>query len=328
MATLSDLNNLKSLLSLLTDQIEDLSESLAPITSKPLTDYAVSLPILDKAKLYVLISYTIESLVFSSLRLSNEDPKEHPVFAELQRVKTFLDKIKSAEEGARSKSNLVEEVKPGQQLDVKAAERFIKHSLAGNDKYDKERAAQKEAERGRAAEKLRVLEEQIAARKSKEAADGDSSMTGQDVITMDDSSEEEEGVPKLTNEDFDNAVESFDDEAELKIVDGEQVGLDSRRGPLETVDVEQFIANAEADAKQNKKNKKKAKDSDKKDKKKKQKNTGKDDGASDPDVSSAIAETKEGRQQKATQAKLDEKLAKGKAKKDKKKQKRAEQAKK
>lgn len=130
MTTVGDLNNLKSLLSLLTDQIDELSETLEPVTSKPLSEYAVSLPMLDKARLYVLISYTIESLIFSSLRLSNEDPKEHPVFAELQRVKRFLDKIRAAEEGARTaKSNLVEEVKPGQQLDVKAAERFIKHSL-------------------------------------------------------------------------------------------------------------------------------------------------------------------------------------------------------
>ncbi len=46
------------------DNIDDLEENLEPLLSAALTATTKKLPLLDKAKLYVLIVYSIESLLF------------------------------------------------------------------------------------------------------------------------------------------------------------------------------------------------------------------------------------------------------------------------
>lgn len=53
-----------SLLEQLDDEIDDLEEALEPITKAPLATISSKLPVLDKAKLYVLTTYAIESVLF------------------------------------------------------------------------------------------------------------------------------------------------------------------------------------------------------------------------------------------------------------------------
>lgn len=48
----------------LEENIDDLEEVLGPLLKNALSDTAANLPLLDKAKLYVLIVYSIESLLF------------------------------------------------------------------------------------------------------------------------------------------------------------------------------------------------------------------------------------------------------------------------
>ena len=48
----------------LDDKIDDLEEALAPLLKTALSDSASKLPLLDRAKLYVLSTYAIESLIF------------------------------------------------------------------------------------------------------------------------------------------------------------------------------------------------------------------------------------------------------------------------
>jgi len=115
----------------LSSYIDDLEDSLAPLLDAALSASTSKLPLLDKAKLYVLATYAIESLLFSYLRLDGANAKSHPVFTELTRVKQYFDKIKVAESAG---------VRPAVTLDKGAAGRFIKHGLAGNEKYDRERA--------------------------------------------------------------------------------------------------------------------------------------------------------------------------------------------
>jgi exosome complex protein LRP1 len=55
---------LLSLVEHLEDNIDDLEESLEPLLSAALSATTKKLPVLDKAKLYVLIVYSIESLLF------------------------------------------------------------------------------------------------------------------------------------------------------------------------------------------------------------------------------------------------------------------------
>lgn len=111
--------------------IEDLEESLGPLLRTALSNTSSKLPLLDKAKLYVLATYAIESVLFSALRLNGVDAKKHPVFLELSRVKEYFDKIKIAESGPPKRPAA---------LDKDAAARFVRQGLSGNDRYDRERA--------------------------------------------------------------------------------------------------------------------------------------------------------------------------------------------
>lgn len=56
--------DLVPLIEQLDDNIDDLEEALSTVIRDPLSDIAGKLPLLDKAQLYVLITYAIESLLF------------------------------------------------------------------------------------------------------------------------------------------------------------------------------------------------------------------------------------------------------------------------
>lgn len=55
-----------SLLEDLEDNIDDLEDALEPLLTTALSLTTKKLPVLDRAKLYVLIVYSIESLIFCS----------------------------------------------------------------------------------------------------------------------------------------------------------------------------------------------------------------------------------------------------------------------
>ncbi|KAJ5472544.1 hypothetical protein N7530_006545 [Penicillium desertorum] len=172
-----DPTDLLPLLEQLDDNVDDLEGVLEPLLASTLVKSSNKLPVMDKAKLHVLITYTLESLIFSYLRLHGVDAKQHPVFRELTRVKQYFEKIKALETEPEERSMT---------LDKAAANRFIKHGLSGNDKYDLERAEKQAKERARAQFKADML-----ARKSMEASkaqtsndsDDDDSEGGVDATT-------------------------------------------------------------------------------------------------------------------------------------------------
>lgn len=113
----------------LSSDLDTLEEALAPLLNTPITTLSAPLPLVDKAKLYTLSTYAIESLLFSYVRLTGADAKTHPVFAELARTKTYFDKIKRAEDPNYGK--------PTMRVDKGAVGRFVKAGLAGIDTADK-----------------------------------------------------------------------------------------------------------------------------------------------------------------------------------------------
>ncbi len=143
-----DTSALEEMVEDLSGDIDDLEESLAPLLKGALSQSTSKLPLLDKAKAYVLATYALESVLFSSLRLNGVDAKSHPIFKELARVKEYFGKIKAAESAGSKRSTT---------LDKDAANRFIKHGLAGNDKYDRERAERMAAEKTGAKRKLEEM---------------------------------------------------------------------------------------------------------------------------------------------------------------------------
>ncbi|OJK00704.1 hypothetical protein ASPACDRAFT_42195 [Aspergillus aculeatus ATCC 16872] len=140
--------DLLPLLEQLDDNIDDLEEILQPVLDGSVVKTSSNLPVLDKAKFHVLVTYTLESLIFSWLRLHGVNAKEHPVFRELTRVKQYFEKIKELETGPEQRTL---------KLDKEAASRFIKHGLAGNDKIDLERKEREAKERARAQLKASLL---------------------------------------------------------------------------------------------------------------------------------------------------------------------------
>ena len=59
-----DSTKVLGLLEQLDDEIDDLEESLAPLVETALSETTSKLPLVDKAKLYVLVTYAIESMLF------------------------------------------------------------------------------------------------------------------------------------------------------------------------------------------------------------------------------------------------------------------------
>ncbi|OQD76924.1 hypothetical protein PENDEC_c003G01618 [Penicillium decumbens] len=143
-----DTKDLLPLLEQLDDDVDDLEEVLQPFLSQSLSKGSKNLPVMDKAKLHVLITYTLESLIFSYLRLHGVDAKQHSVFRELSRVRQYFDKIKALETEPEQRTMT---------LDKEAAGRFIKHGLAGNNKIDLELAEKQAKERARAEFKAAML---------------------------------------------------------------------------------------------------------------------------------------------------------------------------
>lgn len=60
-------NDLLSLITALDDDIDDLEEALFPFLRHALSDTARTLPLLDQAQLFVLVTYAIESSIFCML---------------------------------------------------------------------------------------------------------------------------------------------------------------------------------------------------------------------------------------------------------------------
>jgi exosome complex protein LRP1 len=59
-----DISDIKPLLEALEDNIDDLEEALEPLLKAPLSETASKLPLLDRANLYALLAYAIESVLF------------------------------------------------------------------------------------------------------------------------------------------------------------------------------------------------------------------------------------------------------------------------
>ncbi|KAK7552304.1 Sas10/Utp3/C1D family-domain-containing protein [Phyllosticta citricarpa] len=228
-----DAVDLKPLIEDLEDNIDDLEETLEPLLKDALSANASKLPLLDKAKLYVLVTYAIESILFSHLSLNGVKAKEHAVFTELTRVRQYFQKIKEIESGP---------AKPTQRLDVPAANRFISAGLAGNDKYDQERALQQAKEKAIAqlkaeqlGKKRKAVEAGGSAEAQKEQQEEDSpqvkkSRRSKAADMWNDGSSKDKGKKKAKAEDKpDETEENVDDAEEDEADDGEEEGEEAEK---------------------------------------------------------------------------------------------------
>ncbi|KAK4151909.1 Sas10/Utp3/C1D family-domain-containing protein [Chaetomidium leptoderma] len=116
-----DVSDVTPQLDRLEEELNKAQETLEPLLGD-IGDISSKLPLLDKAKLYVLVSYTIESLLFSALRLNGVETRNHAIFTELARVKQYVEKIQKLETPPAERETTV---------NTEAAARIIKANLSG-----------------------------------------------------------------------------------------------------------------------------------------------------------------------------------------------------
>ena len=137
---MADVKDITPDLDRLDSQLDSLEDALEPLLGG-LEEQASQLPLLDKAKLFSLTAYAIESLLFckvfmvrfrdefgqranaghpASLRLQGADAQNHAVFTELKRVQQYFAKIKAIEEPEAQRTTTVNQ---------EAAARILKADL-------------------------------------------------------------------------------------------------------------------------------------------------------------------------------------------------------
>lgn len=109
----------------LAGQLAALKKNIAPIVHGVVPE---SLAPLDQAQHYALLTYALDSVVFTQLKATGADLKGHPIMLELERVKALMDKIKRFEAGDLSDPV----AKSNSRIDKQAAARFIKHAIGGS----------------------------------------------------------------------------------------------------------------------------------------------------------------------------------------------------
>ncbi|KAM0255639.1 hypothetical protein ACHAQJ_005564 [Trichoderma viride] len=119
---MTDIPTIAPLVDKLGSNLDRLEDALEPLLGN-LTEVASQLPLLDRAKLYSLTAYAIESLLFSSMKVQGADAQNHAVYDELKRVQQYFAKIKAAEEPEAKRTLTVNQ---------EAAARILKADLSDN----------------------------------------------------------------------------------------------------------------------------------------------------------------------------------------------------
>eukprot|EP01117_Protostelium_nocturnum_P008030 TRINITY_DN2859_c0_g2_i1.p1 TRINITY_DN2859_c0_g2~~TRINITY_DN2859_c0_g2_i1.p1 ORF type:complete len:174 (+),score=62.37 TRINITY_DN2859_c0_g2_i1:425-946(+) len=109
-----------ALMSNLEDGIGSLEDMLKPFLQRPYDQMIDEMDAVTVAKMNVMFAYALNSLYFAFLRTRGQNPNEHPVKKELDRIKEYYQKVKDT-----SEKNSVPQMK----LNVDAANRFINSAL-------------------------------------------------------------------------------------------------------------------------------------------------------------------------------------------------------
>ncbi|KAF5246669.1 hypothetical protein FANTH_6739 [Fusarium anthophilum] len=135
---MTDVKDITPDLDRLDNQLDDLEEKLQPLLGN-LEGMASQLPLLDKAKLFSLTAYAIESLMFSSLKLNEgNEAQTQAVLTELKRIQQYFGKIKNIESPPEPETRTLT-------INQEATARILKADL-GDNKTISSKLAEKIAE--------------------------------------------------------------------------------------------------------------------------------------------------------------------------------------
>ncbi|NXR71907.1 C1D protein, partial [Pycnonotus jocosus] len=93
-------------------------EMLKTMMSASRTELLQKVNPLEQAKLDLVSVYTLNSMFWVYLATQGINPKEHPVKQELERIRTYMNKVKD-----------ITDKKKASKLDKGAASRFVKNAL-------------------------------------------------------------------------------------------------------------------------------------------------------------------------------------------------------
>eukprot|EP00035_Acanthoeca_spectabilis_P035544 m.35236 g.35236 ORF g.35236 m.35236 type:complete len:201 (+) comp7422_c0_seq1:41-643(+) len=138
--------------------IDEVEVALAPLLAAPLSQTRTDLSAVESAKLDLGLAYSINSLFWIYLCTQGVSPRDHPVKAELNRIRDCMKRIKGVQGDAGSQA--VERQREdarglnGLKLNKKAAKRFIEAAIKNDadDAVETEAAerAQKRSKKGAA----------------------------------------------------------------------------------------------------------------------------------------------------------------------------------
>lgn len=103
---------------------------LEQLMSMPRNDLLQKLDPLDQAKLDLMSAYTLNSLFWMYLVTQGINPREHGIKQELERIRTYMNKVKE-----------ITEKKKAARLDKGAAARFVRSALYDPDNKDSKKKA-------------------------------------------------------------------------------------------------------------------------------------------------------------------------------------------
>jgi len=129
--------------------VNDIEERVRRLQSVPWAELCRGLPPLESARLHLMVAYTVNTLFYMYLKTQGITATNHPVMAELERVKTYIRKVKDVTKATQA---TVEASERQVSLNASAAQRFIAHALGGGADKPAGAAAKRGAEGGARAE--------------------------------------------------------------------------------------------------------------------------------------------------------------------------------
>ena len=102
----------------------DIEERVRRLQRAPWAELCGGLPPLESARLHLMVAYTINTLFYMYLKTQGIPSANHPVLAELERIKGYIRKVRAASQEAEASQRQAS-------LNASAAKRFIVHALGG-----------------------------------------------------------------------------------------------------------------------------------------------------------------------------------------------------
>ncbi|KAK3603069.1 hypothetical protein CHS0354_015764 [Potamilus streckersoni] len=116
--------------------LSEVEERLKPFLDIPHNELIAELSPLDKAKADLVAAYSINSLFWMYLNICGVNPKDHGIKQELDRIRSYMNRVKEIQDKALAPK-----------IDVKATKRFVKSALwqAAHNKKEADATTSKES---------------------------------------------------------------------------------------------------------------------------------------------------------------------------------------